>query len=703
MPDLPVLRAGFVERQRLRDSLRLAPELRLILVSAPAGFGKTSLLSDWLRTEGVAHGWVSLSASDDDPVRFARGIIAALAADPERLASQPFAPGAGVGVDEAAAAILEALGGKPRPTALILDDYHVVGAAVNALVARLVERLPPGVVLVIGTRADPPLPLARLRARGELVEVRGEALRFTTEEAGRFLCDTMGLGLDDAQAAALATRTEGWAAGLQLAGLALREQADADGFIRRFSGTNRFVLDYLVDEVLSLQPGEVQGFLLDTSVLERLTGDLCDAVTGGPGGQVMLERLERENLFLLPLDEERRWFRYHRLFADLLHARLLRDRPGDEPGLHDRAAAWFRDRGEADDAIRHALAAGDVALAVDVIGDHWVPYGHRGEVATVRRWLDALPASIVGQDALLSAAYAWMLVLAGEHEGVEQRLEDAERACAAAPPAESSAWVRSVPAQAALMRSALALARGDVAVARAQAERVLALIPPDLDRALSAVLMGEASLTLGQALASLGEPELAAAAARDALPLLWEGGNPFGVGMGAMRLADLETQLGRPDAALETCRTVLEQARTAGLDDSPAMAPVHLALGRVHLAGHDAAAAQREAGIGRELALRGGQLAAVRAAERLLERASAEARAGAAPLGTAASIPEPLTARETDVLRLLVRGRSNRQIADELFLSVGTVKFHVHAVLGKLGATSRLDAVARARSRGLVR
>lgn len=702
MLDLPVLRTGFVVRQRLRDRLRLAPEVRLILVSAPAGFGKTTLLSDWLRAEHVPHGWVSLSPSDDDPVRFARRVMGALAAQAERLAPRPFAPAPRAGIDDLVAAVGDALEAGPRPMALVLDDHHVVGRAVNELVARLVDRLPPGVVLVLATRADPPLPLARLRARGQLVEVRSEALRFTPEEAGRFLCDTMGLGLTGAQATALVTRTEGWAAGLQLAGLALREQADADTFIREFSGTNRFVLDYLVDEVLAFQPREIQDFLLDTSVLDHLTGDLCEAVTGRAGGQAMLERLERENLFLVRLDEERRAYRYHHLFADLLHARLLRDRPGDELALHRRAAAWFRDHGGPDEAIAHALAAGDIDLGVQVIGEQWVPYGHRGEVATVRRWLDALPADVVKQDALLSAASAWMLVLAGELEDVEQHLRDAELAWAAVPPAASSAWLRSVPAQAALLRSSVALARGDAAGARAHAEKVLALIPADLEATLSAVLTGEASLTLGQALASLGEPERAAAAARDALPLLWEGGNPFGVGMAAMRVADLEVQLGRPDAAQETCRAVLRRAEEAGLEDSPAMAVVHVALGRTLLAAGDAPAAECEARRGHGLAVRGGQLAAVRAAELLLEQATSRELTGAAPEMAGRSLVEPLTPRETEVLQLLVQGRSNRQIAGELFLSVGTVKFHVHAVLGKLGVTSRLEAAARARSLGLV-
>ena len=277
---------------------------------------------------------------------------------------------------------------------LVLDDYHLVSSEpVHASVGFLLEHRPPGLHLVLASRSDPPLPLARLRGRGQLAELRATELRFTFEEAAALLREAAGPGLPDAVAAALAARTEGWAAGLQLAGLSLRGQSDAAGFVAAFSGSNRYVLDYLADEVLAGQTEQVRGFLLETSVLERLSGELCDAVTGRTGSQALLEQVERAGLFLAPLDEVRGWWRYHHLFADLLRARLQQEQPGQVAQLHRNAAAWFEGHGLADDAIRHAVAAGDMVWAARLIEQHFdAVYSLRGEGATLQRWLAALPS-----------------------------------------------------------------------------------------------------------------------------------------------------------------------------------------------------------------------------------------------------------------------------------------------------------------------
>ena len=313
--------------------------------------------------------WLSVDAADNDPARFWRHVVAALErVRPEigERAGPLLGPPAPPSFEGLVTVLINELAAGPGEdeVLLVLDDYHLIEAEqVHAPLEFLVEHLPPGLHLVLASRSDPPLPLARLRAGRQLAELRAAELRFTAGEAGFLLGETIGADLDAAAVAALTSRTEGWAAGLQLAALSLRGQADPDGFVAGFSGSHRYVLDYLAEEVLERQSEQTRAFLLDTSVLERLSGPLCDAVTGRAGGQAMLEQVERANLFLLPLDEVRGWWRYHHLFADLLRARLQQQQPGRVAGLHQNAAAWCEEHGLADDAVRHALAAEDTTWA----------------------------------------------------------------------------------------------------------------------------------------------------------------------------------------------------------------------------------------------------------------------------------------------------------------------------------------------------
>jgi LuxR family maltose regulon positive regulatory protein len=339
---VPAPQPGFVPRPRLAEALGEGLTRGRVLVCAPAGFGKTALLADWARGSGRAVAWVGLDGSDSDPARFWRYVVAALDRVRPGLAGR-VGPTSSRSFEELVTALINELAADPGPVdvLLVLDDYHLVDSGpVHESVAYLLENLPPGLRVVVSGRADPPLPLARLRARGQLAELRAADLRFTTEEAAALLGEATGQGLPGTAVTALVTRTEGWAAGLQLAGLSLRGHADPAGFATAFSGSHRFVLDYLADEVLDGQPAEVRAFLLDTSVLDRLSGELCDAVTGRTDSQAMLQDIERAGLFLVPLDEVRGWWRYHHLFADLLRARLLAEQPGRVPALHRAAAAW---------------------------------------------------------------------------------------------------------------------------------------------------------------------------------------------------------------------------------------------------------------------------------------------------------------------------------------------------------------------------
>jgi LuxR family maltose regulon positive regulatory protein len=427
---VPRPQPGFVPRPRLVEALGEGLARGRVLMCAPAGFGKTSLLADWARCGGRPVAWLGLDAGDSDPARFWRYAVAALDRARPGLAGRVGSQSPS-SVEGLVTALINDLAADPGQdeVLLILDDYHLVDSGpVHDSVAFLLENLAPGLRVVVSGRADPPLPLARLRARGQLAELRVADLRFTAEEAAALLGETAGPGLPAMAAEALVARTEGWAAGLQLAGLSLRGRADAAGFVAAFSGSHRFVLDYLADEVLVGQPAEVRAFLLETSVLERLSGELCDAVTGRAGGQAMLEDIKRAGPFLVPLDEVRGWWRYHHLFADLLRARLRAEQPGRVQALHKAAAAWCDEHDLADDAVRHALAAGDAAWAARLAARHVETLLGRSEGATLRRWLSALPAESVRDRPRLCLAQAYGAAMGFEVEALEALLDDAERA-----------------------------------------------------------------------------------------------------------------------------------------------------------------------------------------------------------------------------------------------------------------------------------
>ena len=371
---IPRVRTGNLDRSRLLAKLDEALARELILVCTPAGFGKTTLLAGWAHAATHPVAWLSLDAGDSDPSRFWRYVAAALdraGIQLDQLIGPPVEGRRATSSDDLVVAVVNALESFPHHVALVLDDYHAVTSeAVHETMASVLEHPPGPLRLVIASRSDPPLPLARLRARNQLAELRATDLRFTADESAAFLREVWGLELSPQAVAVLEARTEGWAVGLQLAALSLREHPDPATFLDAFSGSHRYVLDYLTEEVLERLPEHLRSFLLQTSILERLTGPLCDAVTGGTDGQRVLEQLERANLFLVPLDDERRWYRFHHLFGDLLHARLAGSQPARVPELNRRAAAWFERQGLIDEAIRSAVAAGDFDWAARLVEAH---------------------------------------------------------------------------------------------------------------------------------------------------------------------------------------------------------------------------------------------------------------------------------------------------------------------------------------------
>jgi len=491
---VPRLHAPFIRRSRLHKILQEGMERALTLVSAPAGFGKTTLVAHWLAESGTPVAWLSLELEDNDPVRFFSYLIAALQRlDPHvGTAVLPLlqAPRPAPLERVMALVINDLIAGAARDFALVLDDYHVIAAeAIHRALIFLLGHLPSHVHLIIATRADPPLLLAGLRARGQLIELRAADLRFVTDEVSAFLREVMELDLEAWAIAALERRTEGWVVGLQLAALSLRGGIDVATFLAAFTGSHRFVLDYLSEEVLSRQPAAVQAFLLHTSILERLNGVLCDAVTGQQGSQAMLESLDRANLFVVALDEERGWYRYHHLFAEVLKSRLQRAEAPLVAELHRRASAWYEQYELFAEAIEHALAAPDLERATRLIEHHGISFALRGEVHIMLGWLNALPEAVVRRHARLGLYSAVMLLFTNQMQAAETRLHEIEQGLQVTVPTDQEGVIRG---QIALVRANLLRCYGDLARALALAHLALELLP-ETDRVRLPALVGVAS------------------------------------------------------------------------------------------------------------------------------------------------------------------------------------------------------------------
>jgi LuxR family maltose regulon positive regulatory protein len=720
---------GLVHRARLVRTLCASSEASLALLHAPVGSGKTTLLADWQAApaEPRPFAWLSLDVADNDPVRFLEGIIAAL---------RTVVPGAGERAlahlggpaplaDVVLPSLVNDLAAQPERLVLVLDDFHVIADdRVHEVVAFLLERRPPTLELAIAGRAEPPVPLARLRLAGELVEIAAADLRFTEDEADALLREALGRALDPVDLARLQERTEGWAAGLRLAALSLSGRADQHAYIASFAGDDRPVVDLLGAEVLAAQAPDVRAFLVETAILERLSGPLCERVTGRPDAGVLLDGLERAGLLLVPLDGKRRWYRYHHLFAGLLRDELARTRtPADVAALHRRAAAWHRDDGSVDAAIAHATAGGDVAMATELITAHWYAYLQRGRIHTVAGWLDALGDGVVRAEAALCLTKAWIEVNTGRMPAVADWVGAAERTCSSAPVVESGI---------AGLREIHRYMDGDVAGSVRAGEQSVARGPTPWRPVGCPVL--------GLALFWEGRPEEAAAELEAAVGDARAVDNHLAVIHATSGLATIKAETGDIEAAAATAERALALADETGLAEHWATALSRVSRGRALAhAGRvgeattaiERAAAVAEGGVAAlEIAYARLACADVRAlggdpsgageaiaqARRIVDRcadagilterlARAQRRLdrGSARRDAPASAPAAvLTERELAVLRLLPTELSQREIGATLFVSLNTVKSHTRSIYRKLDADTRDDAVARARAIGLL-
>ena len=729
----PPGRPGAVARQALLSRLSQDhPWVRLVVVSAPAGWGKTCLLRDWrLADTGSGTAWMSVDEGDNDPVRFWAHVIASVTrvAAGFGAAALPVltAPGA-VGLGAVLSILLNELAVLPVPLTLVFDDYHLVfSQEVLRSVAFLVEHLPPGVRLALAARADPELPLARLRARDELLEIRADDLRFTEDETAALLNGTMGLALAPADIRALQQRTEGWAAGLHLAGLSLRGRPEPSEFIRAFAGDDRQIVDYLLAEVLDGLPAEIRAFLLRTSVLDRLSGPLCDAVTGCEEAQRILEKMERSNLFLVRLDTRRHWYRYHHLFGDLLRHELDRAEPGLATVLHRRAWAWHEAHGNLAEAIGHAIGAGDLAEAQELIASGWHACFNEGLVETVESWLDRLPSQIVGDDARLCLVRAWLARNIGRLDEVEPWVEIAEAGVPRGPMREG---IASVESAACMLRAGYRQMIGDLAGAEPPSHRAAGLEGSGTPRWRAGSLA-----TLGANLCWQGRDHEAAAVLEQVVDVSRPLANNLAAVWAVGCLGALRARADDLEAAERYARQAIDLADRHGLAEHWIAATALVTLADVLDRRGRTAEAEAAAVRGLELAQRGrarletayallclarigsrdgnsdDARARLRAARQIIaswadpgvltELLARTERVMALRTGAASAArgrpAEPLSVREQEILRWLSSQLSLREIASQLFLSHDTVKTHARHIYRKLGVSNREQAVSRGR------
>ena len=746
---IPSVPPGIIHRPQLIERMNAGLNLGhiLTLLSTPPGYGKTTLLAEWVATQPGAAAWLGLDEQDNNEKRFWTYFIAALQTQSAetfgQMTIQMLESSQRFDLQALLISLVNDIGELDHPVLFVLDDYHVISnQAIHEGITFLLEHLPPTIHLVIVTRADPPLPINRLRGRGQITELRASDLRFTTCEAAAFLNHSMKLDLNEFDVQALEKRTEGWIVGLQLAALSMQGDGDAHAFIQAFTGNNHYVLGYLADEVLQKQPEPLRNFLLKTSILKSMCAPLCNAVTGRTDSMDILEELYRSNLFVIPMDREHEWFRYHHLFAELLQSRLQHAYGDDVPILHRHAAQWFQGKNYPENALSHAFAIPDYAYATEIIVNNWRHIYHEGRLDIAVQWLESLPDDFIRQSPPLGVAYCWTLFVRGNYDRIAAYLDDImqefEHMVASGRLPKEQPEYNIILHQVILLRAVVMRHRGDVASAIKEIEQLMPTIA-ELRQTLGQVYV-DMGLTacysqLGYAYAAANDLPRAADTLSRASPHAHGCGNYLALAHVTFELAQIYLRLGQTEQAENICRHEFSLAEQTGCSDLPAFCLIHLALADVLRVKNSWADAEQHLRQGLEITKKNGHVLylvhgyliaarlhqaqgmgtlaqedfhyaeriaasiqnrflddAVAQTKEVIERKSSNAQ----------NLVEPLSKRELEVLRLICTGKSNQEIAEDLFISLDTVKRHTNNLYGKLNVKRRAQAIIEAQRLGLV-
>lgn len=752
---IPALPANIVQRPHLLERLTagLKAGKALTLVSAPAGYGKSTLVVEWITAHQDQVAWLSLDSRDNNPIRFWRYFTSALQGVSNQ-GSRPVLQGPesvqDFDTELFLTVLLNELAAFKQRVIIVLDDYHVISNPdIHAGMNFLLAHTPPFFHLVIVSRTYPPLPLGRLRMRGQMTEVRVSDLRFDIDDASSFLNDVMNLGLAAGDVQALETRTEGWVAGLQLAALSIQGLVDPHAFVQHFTGSQQFVLEYLVEEVLGRQPEELQVFLLETSILQRMSAPLCDAITESTRSKVALEDLRRRNLFVIPLGGDHYWFRYHHLFAEFLKSHLKRARGEDVPVLHRRAAVWFQANNHPEDALYHAFAIPDYPYISRLVTDNWRRVYHTGRLGTAVQWLESIPAEVIRQSPPLGVAYCWTLFARGNYERIGLYLDDIRQAfermvAGEQLPADQPEY-NIIVHQVVLLEAIVMRHREDVAGAIREIEQLLPAIA-ELGESLGPLYadMGYTACysQLGYACIAAGDPDRAVEYLSRVSSHARRCGNILALAYVTMEWAAITLAMGHTEKAEEICRYELSLTEESAYADYPAFCLIKLALADVLCTKKSWEEAETVLDQGLETAIQSGhsyylaqgylvaarlhhlqgkpdqvhaemgkaEQIALSINNRFLNEAITRNRyfldSVSLTVGPSARsaqrLIEALSERELEVLRLMCAGKSNQEIADELFIALNTVKRHNNHLYGKLGVIRRSQAILEARRLDLV-
>ena len=605
---IPRPRKNLVSRPRLVERLNAGLEKKLTLIAAPAGFGKTTLLSEWIPQSPRCVTWLSLDEADNDSTRFWTYFISSLQGLHSQLGESALALLQSLQtppINSILTALINDISAFPDAFAIVLDDYHLIELQpIHEALTFLIAHLPVNMHLVITTRIDPPLHLARLRARDNLIEIRANDLRFTVDEVSTFLTTAIGLELQPEEITALEERTEGWIAGLQIAALSMQGHDDISGFIQAFSGSHRHILGYLADEVINQRPKGTLNFLLRTSILDRLCGPLCDAVTGQTDGQVILESLDHANLFITALDDDGRWYRYHHLFSEVLQARLQQNHPDLPVELHRRASEWYEEHDSIPEAVQHALAAGELDQTARLIGQQrWILLG-RGEAHTLHRWLDILPIELLRKHPGLSLAYAWILSLLEQPETIESHLLDAEYALANSTSIISQETFEdpgTIRGEIATLRAEIALSQLDIPRAIALCHEALELLPEE-----NMMMRGVTTYYLGHAERRDGNMIEAERAYAEAGNIGLQTDNLLLALHALANLSSVQITMGRLREAARTSQRILEVTEERQRQSWPVAGLAYQGLSKLYYEWNNLDAAERFSRQGIEYGQRGG-------------------------------------------------------------------------------------------------